>query len=134
MSIPTISFTVDRFNPHDVPPDLPNKRVDVIVQLESDHWLYCVSSSLAPRLFVDYNADACVIIRDRSRFAEMLRDASLKKLSGTRICDWTVEYVDPVLPKSFPAAVAFSKHFRYEYQSEHRFCWFPPHPITRAKL
>jgi hypothetical protein len=120
-------------NPRDVPPDLPNKRVDVVVQLESDHWLYCVSSSLSPRLFIDYGADACVIIRDRARFARMLQEANLQKLSGTRMCDGAVDYIDPLFPKSITTAVAFSKHFRYAYQHEHRFCWFPPHAISRVK-
>jgi hypothetical protein len=55
-------------NPQDVPVDIPSQRVDVHLKWASDYWLYCVSSSLTPRLFVDYDADACVIIRDRTRF------------------------------------------------------------------
>lgn len=120
-------------NPDDVPRDLPHARVDVTVQLPSDYWLYCVSSALAPRLFIDYEAEACVIIRDRDRFTRMLQDASLQKLSGTDTRAGRIEYVDPLLPKSLVKAVAFTKHLRYSYQHEFRFCWLPPHNIGRAK-
>jgi len=119
-------------NPANVLSDLPHTRVDVTVQLPSDYWLYCVSSALTPRLFVDYEAEACVIVRDRDRFAHMLHESSLKKLSGTILRGGFVEYVDPLLPKSMVSAVAFSKHFRYSYQHEFRFCWLPPHNIGRA--
>jgi hypothetical protein len=118
-------------NPQEVAA-LPRQRVDVKLQLESDYWLYCLSSSLVPRLFIDYVADACVVIRDRSRFTSMLQKASLQKLSGTTMSYSVVEYIDPLLPRSLTVPVAFSKHLRYAYQNEHRFCWFPPHPINRA--
>jgi hypothetical protein len=118
-------------NPNEVR-DLPRHRVDVKLQLESDYWLYCLSSSLVPRLFIDYDADACVVIRDRVRFNSMLQKASLQKLSGTTMSYSAVEYIDPLLPRSLMIPVAFAKHFRYSYQNEHRFCWFPPRPVTKA--
>ena len=62
----------------------------------------------------------------------MLCNTGLQKLSGTTMRYSAVEYIDPLLPKSLTLPVAFAKHFRYSYQSEHRFCWFPPHPITKA--
>jgi hypothetical protein len=118
-------------NPKDIP-DLPRQRVDVKLQLESDYWLYCMSASLVPRLFVDYDADSCVVIRDRTRFTSMLREASLQKLSGTKMFYSAVEYIDPLLPRSLTVPVAFSQHFRYSYQDENRHCWFPPRPISKA--
>ena len=63
----------------------------------------------------------------------MLQDASLQKLSGTDMRAGLIEYVDPLLPKSLVKAVAFTKHLRYSYQHEFRFCWLPPHNIGRAK-
>lgn len=120
-------------DPDDVPPNLPHTRVDVTVQLPSDYWLYCVSSAFAPRLLVDYEAEACVIIRNRDRFTRMLQQASLQKLSGTTLRAGFIEYIDPLLPKSMVATVTFSKHFRYSYQHEFRFCWLPPENIGRAK-
>ena len=119
-------------NPQEIP-DTPRQRVNVKLRLESDYWLYCLTSSLVPRLFIDYDADSCVVIRDRTRFAGMLEKASLQKLSGTRMAYSAVEYIDPLLPRSLIVPVAFAKHFRYSYQNEHRFCWFPPHPVARAK-
>jgi hypothetical protein len=81
---------------------------------------------------VDYEADACVIIRDPQRFAQMLADASLSMLSETTLRPGAIEYVDPLLPTSIPS-VAFSKQFRYSYQHEFRFCWLPPHEVKRVK-
>ena len=118
-------------NPKEIP-NLLRYRVDVKLQLESDYWLYCLSSSLVPRLFIDYDADACVVIRDRVRFTSMLQEASLQKLSGTPMSYSAVEYIDPLLPRSLTLPVAFAKHLRYSYQNEHRFCWLPPDPIARA--
>lgn len=116
-----------------ISPDIANPRVDVTLSLPSDYWLYCVSSSLTPRLFVDYNADACVIIRDRDRFTRMIGEASLAKLRVRyRPGPGRIEYVDPLLPQSIPS-VAFSKHFRYSYQHEFRFCWLPPQNLVRVR-
>ena len=41
-------------------------------------------------------------------------------------------YIDPLLPSTAVIDVPMSKHFRYEYQNEHRFVW---RPVTQmAKL
>lgn len=49
-------------NPQDVPEVIPDQRVDVVFQSPADYWIYCVSGSVEPRLFVDFEADACVIM------------------------------------------------------------------------
>jgi hypothetical protein len=85
-----------------------------------------------PRLFIDYNADSCVIIRDRTQFTEMLRSANPIQLSGAAMRDGSAEYVDPLLPTKPNTFVPFLKHFRYSYQNEHRFCWLPPSAIPKV--
>jgi hypothetical protein len=120
-------------NPQILPSDAADQRLDLTLRWPSDYWVYCASRSIAPRSFVDYGADSCVIIRDRQRFERMLHDASLKKLSGTALQSNPVEYIDPILLTSPTKILPFLKHFRYTYQSEYRFCWFAPHAIPRAK-
>ena len=41
---------------------------------DSDFWLYCMSDTLMPRMFSDFNADACVVL-DRGEFIARLRSA-----------------------------------------------------------
>jgi hypothetical protein len=119
-------------NPQDVPSIIPDQRIDVILKWPSDYWLYCVSSAAEARLFVDYNADSCVIIRDRARFTRMLGIASMKSLSSAAMRHGTAQYADPLLPAASQTFVPLLKHFRYTYQSEYRFCWLPISPIARV--
>lgn len=65
-------------NPQDVPPDAPDQRIDVTFKFPTDYWLYCVTTFVEPRLFVDFNPDSCVIIRDHQKFGNMLRALRLK--------------------------------------------------------
>ena len=118
-------------NPKDVPPGIPDQRVDVQFQSPADYWLYCLSNSVEPRLFVDFAADACVIIRNRERFCRLLREASARDLSGTIMRQGPAMYVDPLLPESGDIFVPLCKHFRYAYQEEFRFCWLPLKPVRR---
>jgi hypothetical protein len=113
-------------NPQDVPADAPEQRIDATFKSPTDYWLYCITNSVEPRLFVDFNADSCLIIRDRSRFSQMMREASAPQLIGTTIHDGPAAYVDPLLPTTAKIFVPFVKHFGYTYQDEYRFCWLPP--------
>jgi hypothetical protein len=116
-------------NPQDVPPDAQDQRVDVQFHASSDYWLYCVTNSVEPRLFVDFEADACVIIRDRKQFSQMLRKASHKNLGEVSTREGPAIYVDPLLPRSANIFVPLSKYFGYSYQEEYRFCWLPSKPV-----
>jgi hypothetical protein len=109
-------------NPQDVPEAIP-ELTPVKIQFHTDYWLYCLTNSIEPRLFVDFDADACVIIRDRARFAQMLRHASIQL--GAEMQSRQVLYLDPILPETGKIFVPFVKHFGYTYQKEFRFCWVP---------
>jgi hypothetical protein len=135
----TISVALSRddvvglvMNPQDVPQDVPEQRVDVQLVSPTDYWLYCLTNSVGPRLFVDFNADSCVIIRDRARFSQMLREATLLQLNDVALLDGPAEYVDPLLPPATKITVPLAKHFRYTYQDEHRFSWLPRSPIEEV--
>jgi hypothetical protein len=112
-------------NPQDVPPDAPEQRLDVTFESPSDYLLYCVTTSVNARLFVDFSAQACVIIRDRARFTRMLRDATIRELGRCDMFEGAAIYVDPLLPTTAKVFVPYAKHFRYAYQQEHRYCWLP---------
>lgn len=110
-------------NPQDVPDTVP-ALVQVNVQFPTDYWLYCVTCSTGPRLFVDFDADACVIIYDADEFSHRLHRAG-SALATSVASRGRVSYLDPLLPSTAKIHVPFFKHFRYTYQNEYRFCWFP---------
>lgn len=113
-------------NPQDVPDDLEGKRIDFRFSRPNDFWLYCVSSSVESRLFVDFNAEACVIIRDRNEFRRRLLAAGATAFPAARGRDGAAVYIDPVRPCSARIDIPMSKHFKYSYQLEHRFIWELP--------
>jgi hypothetical protein len=118
-------------NPQDVPPVIPEQRVDVQFKLGSDYWLYCVSRAVEPRLFVDFRADSCVIIRDKDEFRRRLSESSKENLGSVTMMEGPANYIDPLLPKSANVFVPLCKHFRYSYQDEYRFCWLPSSSVQR---
>jgi len=119
-------------NPEDVPSDAPDQRVDVDFQSPTDFWLYCVTNSVAPRLFVDFEADSCVIIRDRSQFRQMLAEAGMNRMGGSTMQQGSAMYVDPLWPKTAEIFIPLVKHFGYSYQDEHRFYWLPATPCPKV--
>ena len=119
-------------NPQDVPAEIPAQRIDVRFTSPTDYWLYCVTNSVEPRLFVDFSADACVVIHDRARFTQTLREATRQHFGGVPMTDGPAVYIDPLLPAKTDVFVPFVKHFRYTYQDEHRFCWVPSAPLQQA--
>ena len=93
----------------------------------SDYYLSCYSVLFESRLFDDFQADGCLIIRDMNRFDICLRDAVRAVLPEWNCFAGGVEYRDPYFPTKDPNVI-FTKHFRYSYQRELRMIWGPPHP------
>jgi hypothetical protein len=112
-------------NPQDVPANVSDQRVDVQFRSPTNYWLYCVTNSAEPRLFADFNADSCVIIRDQKAFRDRLADAAIAKLADVMLREGDAAYIDPLLPNDANVFVPLAKHFGYSYQDEHRFCWLP---------
>jgi hypothetical protein len=115
-------------NPQDVPSDIVTRRVDIRYESKTDYWLYCLTTTAEPRLFVDFEAQACVVIKDPARFRASLRSAVDAVVGTTVFRDGKVAYIDPLLPLSATIDVPMSKHFRYAYQHEYRLAWLPPSP------
>ncbi len=122
-------------NPQDVSEDLEWKRVEFRFSRPNDFWLYCLSASAEPRLFVDFNSSACVIIRNRDEFRRRLVAAGAAAFPSSRARDGSAVYIDPLRPRRARIDVPMSKHFKYAYQVEHRFVWEPAGgPLAHADL
>lgn len=115
-------------NPQDVAENSGDQTFKVNYHSKSDYWLYCVTRSLEPRLFVDFGADACVIIKDRVAFAERLQRVAALKLDANTALSGEAMYVDPHQPSTAKIPLPLAKHFRYSYQQEVRFAWLPHAP------
>lgn len=119
------NFVKFAVNPEDVPLNAPDQILRVNYSSPTDYWLYCLTKSVEPRLFVDFDATACVIIKNISTFAERLERAAKSKLREAALESGMAMYVDPHRPDSANIDVPMSKHFRYSYQKEFRFIWHP---------
>lgn len=115
-------------NPQDVPKDLTSRRLDINYRCGTDYWIYCLTTVVESRLFVDFNADACVVIRNLDDFSRRLHAAGAAAFPSAGFSHGQVKYIDPLLPETATIDVCMSKHFRYEYQGEYRFLWRPMHP------
>lgn len=117
-------------NPRDVPPNLRDQHVKMTITCPTDYWLYCLTNSVQPRLFVDFKADTCVIVRDRDAFRQKLAACAKvnDKLSQSKMREGNANYIDPLLPPkdiSPNICIPLTKYFGYTYQDEYRFCWIP---------
>ncbi len=99
------------------------------VTTKSNYYVYCFSSILDPRLFCDFEYDACLIVKDTEEFARRVVEALREQLPGWQASFAKVEYVDPVMANPIKTLIPIAKHFRYAYQKELRFIWFPPKPL-----
>ncbi len=93
----------------------------------TNYYVYCLSLSFAPRLFLDFDADACLVIRKPSEFQEMILSIFESKMQNWSGGGERVVYIDPLNWPTVDIDVFSSKHFRYAYQKEYRFIWLPPH-------
>lgn len=94
----------------------------------TDYYPCCLAALFDFRAFDDFEADACLVIKELRPFVDRLLHAGFDKLP-----DWyarvdCVEYVDPFRKKPRDLRPFFTKHFRYTYQNEFRVVWVPPTP------
>ena len=103
----------------------PISNVTTTTSVTTNYYVYCMSQKLSYRLFDDFEADSCVIIREPEKFASRLLRAMSKNLPSWVYWSGPVEYIDPYLRPTKEINLFVSKHFRYWYQREHRFSWVP---------
>lgn len=118
----------------DAPELDPDQQVEIRVRLATDYWTFCLSELLDPRLFSDFEANACVIIKVEPFFERLARMMQFVK-PGAQLGFDRVTYDDPLgayAPNRpdyvSPDRIPMTKLFRYAYQKEVRFVWLPtPH-------
>ena len=115
---------------HELPELAADQYASMTIQMATDYWMFCLADLLDQRLFADFQADCCLIIRREPFVQRLLRAATFQLRNLDRNCD-RVEYVDPLgawptgvrVTRSMP--IHLTKVFRYAYQREVRFAFLP---------
>jgi hypothetical protein len=92
----------------------------------TNYYVYCLSGALAPRLFIDFGYDSCLIFREPAAFVGNLLQAVEAKLPKWTGAGMPVKYYDPLNSRLEDLDVFSQKHFRFAYQKEYRIIWLPP--------
>ena len=115
---------------HELPQLRGDQCASLTIRMETDYWMFCMADVLDQRLFADFEAHCCLIIRRRP-FVERVLHAATLQLPNVDPYLGRVQYVDPL--GAWPAGVRvtrcmpihMTKVFRYAYQREVRLA-FPP--------
>ncbi len=115
---------------HELPELAADQYASMTIRMATDYWMFCLADVLDQRLFADFEADCCLIIRRKPFVERVLRAATFQLRNADRYFD-RVEYVDPLgawptgvrVTRSMP--IHLTKVFRYSYQREVRFAFLP---------
>lgn len=111
----------------------PLGNISVTQPVSTDYWLFCMAKSYPNRAYDDFEADACLVIKDSDRFIKLLL-ASMESTGETLDGMFgAVDYRDPINTPPHSTRPFFTKHFRYAYQKELRVVWLPPVPQKALK-
>lgn len=91
----------------------------------SNFYVLCMADAFNPRMFVDFKADAALIIKDPNEFSRRIGRAFLRQLPGSIPKEASVSYYDPYTIQRENLKPGFSKNFSYAYQDEYRMLWWP---------
>jgi len=108
-------------------------RLEYLVKARTNYYVSCFSSNYTYREFSDFEADACLIIKDPRVFISRLITAGSQTLPGYEGFAGGVKYLDPVLCDPCKIDINFAKHFKYAYQNEYRAIWAPKEPISELQ-
>lgn len=124
-----LSLDVD-IDPAVIPVMGPNvgnvgERIKLKVNIKTNFYVLCLSTCLRSRLFLDFNADSCLIIRKPQELKDRFIKAIHRALPGFHPESGRIEYYDPLCVAPAELVPIFWKHFRYAYQEEVRFIAVP---------
>lgn len=101
----------------------------ITTKSQTNYYVYCLSSMFTPRLFLDFEADACLIILKPEEFIERSLVAFNKQFADWAGISKKVFYIDPLNVTLNDIDIFTCKHFRFAYQKEYRLIWLPPKPL-----
>ena len=123
---------------HELPELAEGQYASMTIRMATDYWMLCLADVLDQRLFADFQADCCLVIRRKPFLERVLRAAAIQ-LPNVDSCFGRVQYVDPLgaspvgLPITPSLPIHMTKVFRYAYQREVRFAFVPRNFQDRLK-
>jgi len=93
----------------------------------TNFYVYCMSVEFSPRLFGDFESDACLVVDPREFFSR-IAETTADLLKGWRCFLTPITYVDPFLYQREPLDMVRCKSYEFAYQKEIRTYWLPPEP------
>lgn len=107
-----------------------NEYATMSIKMSTDYWMFCMANVLDQRLFADFEADCCLIIRQIPFVHRVIRAVTMQLPNVTNSFG-RVDYVDPLgafspevqINHSIP--IHMTKIFRYAYQREVRLTFLP---------
>lgn len=113
-------------------PVQPASNLRVKHTLTTNYYVFCLSTAADHRLFGDFEANACLVVRNPREFLSRLVNAAKVRLPGWRSGGGSVEYLDPLM-RHRDLHIPLVKHFRYAYQWEYRVYWLPDAPQAKIE-
>lgn len=112
----------------------PTGNVTTTFELSTNYYVFCMSHICDFRLYDDFEADTCLIIKDVKGFLYRLNAAFMEQKGLWGYMADHVRYIDPLNPpKEKEIDLFFCKHFRYSYQKEIRAVWIPEKPLKQLE-
>ncbi|WP_299195950.1 hypothetical protein [uncultured Amphritea sp.] len=109
----------------------PKGNVSFTIESTTNYYVSCFAQKYTFREYDDFEADACIVIREPGIFIERMihsLEAGVSDFTGYAA---PVKYIDPLVAKSKDVEVFISKHFRYAYQNEFRIIWLPEKQVKK---
>ena len=110
------------------------------IKIPTDYWMFCMSGAFNHQQFVDFGADACLIIKQPHRFKRRVLRAASFQMSQADAFFGEIGYVDP-LGAAHPnngrigldMPIYMTKTLRFAYQREVRLALLPKAHQDRLK-
>lgn len=99
--------------------EIVNGFIPLNVEVEN-YYLFSTCKEIDRRMPTDFEADAALIIKNRSAFLERMKAALLEKFPTWEFLDGEVYYYDPYNDIPNVLNQEFWKHISYAHQKEHR--------------
>lgn len=97
----------------------------------SNYLICCFSQLLNPRMFLDFDYDACIVIRDVATFNKRVMEATKTQLPDFKLFAMPVQYYQPSIAPFGSIWVPIAKSISFAYQREFRLLWIPDKPTLK---
>ena len=105
-------------------PTIPVIDNKITMSAADDYYVSCFSVSCEPKLFVLFEYNACVVIKNADRFIDSVIAAYKSEYPAFEVNRGLVEYVDPFRKLKSDYPIEFQKICNFSYENEFRFVTF----------